>query len=368
MTKAFAYDVSFWNNKRVLLTGHTGFKGAWLAAWLTKLGAHVSGFSLASPSRESLIWQTLSASLVSQGFVDLRGDIQDAKALQDAIDSSQPDIVFHLAAQAIVLDSYTDPVSTWGANVMGTLSLLQSLATLHKDIFVIGVTSDKCYENKEWTWGYRENDPLGGADPYSASKAACEILLSSWRHSFSAKTGVRIASARAGNVIGGGDNAPHRIVPDLLNAFSEDRSVELRNPYSTRPYQHVLEPLSGYLLLARKGFETPDQFEQAYNLGPSQDGEKTTLWLAEQASKAWGQTRPLQLPATPPALHEAKALMLDSAKARRELQWEPTWNAKQAIEASVAWHKVFLNTPQDSKTTTYAQIEQYEIDSIASND
>lgn len=358
--KSDAWDPAFWAGKRVLITGHTGFKGAWLFFWLSRLGARVSGFSLPSPSRESLAFEAVKARAEALGAIDLRGDLTRPSDIAEAVERSRPEVVFHLAAQAIVLDSYTDPVGSWEVNVMGALSLLQELGSAQRECVFIGVTSDKCYENQEWAWGYRESDPLGGSDPYSASKAACEIMLASWRRSFSEKTGVRVASARAGNVIGGGDNAPSRIMPDLLAAFSEGRPATLRNPDSTRPYQHVLEPLSGYMGLARAMVERPGAFERSYNFGPDSDGERKTLWLAETAAELWGQGAQTRVEPRPNAPREANVLMLDSSLARRELGWSPQWRAKDAVLASIAWHQSWRVSPELAAEQTEAQIKAYE--------
>jgi CDP-glucose 4,6-dehydratase len=359
-SKALAWDPGFWGGRRVLLTGHTGFKGAWLAAWLVKLGAHVTGFSLPSPGHQSQLWECIGAELVAQGLRDVRGDINDASALDAAVAASEPEIVLHLAAQAIVLDSYTAPVQTWQTNVIGTLQVLQALARRGRPCSVVGVTSDKCYDNRGWPWGYREIDPLGGKDPYSASKAACEILLASWRASFSDSTGVMVASARAGNVIGGGDNSAHRIVPDLVRGFAAGEAVHIRNPASTRPYQHVLEPLSGYLLLARFLHEAPQRFAQAYNFGPDPGGEQRTDSLARMVAAHWGGGARLTMSTQPAGPAEAQFLMLDSSKARKDLGWTPSWNVDEAVAATVAWHKAALDNPQQASAQTLRQIGHYE--------
>lgn len=358
--KSDAWDPAFWAGRRVLLTGHTGFKGAWLLLWLSRLGARVTGMSLPSPSRESLIFQAIASDAAALGAVDLRGDLTRADDVARCVERSDPEVVFHLGAQAIVLESYQDPMACWNVNVMGTLGLLQALGARGKPCVFIGVTSDKCYENQDWAWGYRENDPLGGADPYSASKAACEILLSSWRRSFSSSSGVRVAGARAGNVIGGGDNAPNRIMPDLLNAFCERRPAIIRNPHSTRPYQHVLEPLSGYMALARAVHERPGSRERSYNFGPDADGEKQTLWLAQTAADLWGAGAELLIDPPANAPHEARALMLDSALARRELGWSPAWSARDAVAASIAWRQRWERSPALAAQESARQIEAYE--------
>lgn len=353
-----ALDPAFWQGRRVLVTGHTGFKGCWLSAWLVRLGAQVTGFSLAPPARESLHWRACGADLVKRGLRDLRGDVNTAD-IATAVESSRPEIVLHLAAQAIVLDSYADPMTTWTTNVTGTLRVLQVLAAQRSPATFVGVTSDKCYENMDWYWGYRENDALGGKDPYSASKAACELLLASWRHSYSASTGIRVASARAGNVIGGGDDAPHRIMPDLIAAFAERRAGIIRHPDATRPYQHVLEPLSGYLALAHAVHHDPAQFAEPYNFGPHLGGEQSTRTVAELACAAWGDGARFEVQKRLDAPHEARVLMLDSNKARHKLGWTPQWSLAQAVESTVEWHKALLSREQPAIAATFAQIERY---------
>ncbi len=359
IASARGWDTAFWRGRRVLLTGHTGFKGSWLATWLVKLGAQVTGFSLPAPAAESLHWRGCGGDLVALGFTDLRGDINDT-SIRDAVRQAQPELVLHLAAQAIVLDSYERPVDTWQTNVMGTLNVLQALGGRGAPATFVGVTSDKCYENKGRVWGYRENDPLGGKDPYSASKAACEILLASWRQSYSESTGVLVASARAGNVIGGGDDSPHRIMPDLMRAFAAGEPALLRNPHATRPYQHVLEPLSGYLTLARALHENP-RFAQAWNFGPLPESEQRTAWLAEATARTWGgDARFTVRDAAVVAPTEAQLLMLDSSKARHELGWIPRWNLQQAVTETVAWHKAANDQLNRTMAETLAQIDRYE--------
>ena len=354
------FDEKFWQGKKVLVTGHTGFKGAWLCAWLHKLGAKLEGVSLPAPSRESLVWQEIKNHL--GGFSDKRGDICDFNYTRSVFQNFKPEIVFHLAAQAIVLDSYEDMETTWNTNVMGTLSVLEGASAAGAKAAII-VTSDKCYENKDWDWGYRETDHLGGGDPYSASKAACEILTQSWRHSKSAASGLLVASARAGNVIGGGDNAPYRIVPEMIASFREGKAGVVRNPKSTRPFQHVLEPLSGYMLLAKKLFEQSngarDVFcDQAFNFGPDSNGEKTALWLAQSAAKAWGGAQINIEENLVQNKKEARVLMLDSSKAKKILKWHPTWDALKAVEKAVEWEKERVNFGH--KNITFDHINEYE--------
>ena len=352
------WNPDFWRGRRVLLTGHTGFKGAWLAGWLHRLGAVVTGFSLPAPASESPAWQAIGPSLCASGMQDLRGDIRNSQAIDQVVAQAHADVVMHLAAQALVLESYACPEVTWDTNVMGSLHMLQALARHQHPATFIGITSDKCYENQEWVWGYRETDSLGGHDPYSSSKAAMEILLTSWRRSFGATANIRVASARAGNVIGGGDGAANRIVPDLLHAFAQRLPAIVRRPYSIRPYQHVLEPLAGYLRLAQFVHEHGPRFEHAYNFGPASGDERSTQWLAETAAACWGSDARLQYADTPQP-HEASFLMLDSAKARRELGWLPCWSAHEAIHAAVDWHRAWLKSPQQAVAETFRQLDNY---------
>lgn len=358
--KIAAFDPVFWSGKKVWVTGHTGFKGAWMCAWLELLGAKALGFSLPAPARESLAW----ASGAARGAIDARGDIQDRAAIKGVLKDFAPDMVVHLAAQAIVLDSYADMAGTWGPNVLGTLNALEAGADAGAKA-IVAVTSDKCYKNKGWDWGYRESDELGGSDPYSASKAACELLIESWRASRGKKEGVCLGSARAGNVIGGGDNAPWRLLPDMLRAFGEGNPGVVRNSASTRPFQHVLEPLSGYLLMARRLFEQSNggpAFDEAFNFGPPPEGEKSAGWLADRAARAWGDGARVEKGQAGPLGQEARALMLDSSKAAKRLGWTPTWDAQEAVELSVGWEKARLAGA--AKEATIAQIRKFESDTL----
>ena len=358
--KADAFDPDFWRGKRVWVSGHTGFKGAWLCAWLARLGAKVMGTSLAAPARESLAWSEAMAELARHGMVDHRADIQDGAALASELRLFKPEIALHLAAQAIVLDSYADMAGTWGPNVMGTLSALQACADAGTKA-IVAVTSDKCYKNKGWEWGYRESDELGGADPYSASKAACEILVDSWRSSRGRAEGIAVGSARAGNVIGGGDNAPWRILPEMLAAFGRGEAGQVRNPASTRPFQHVLEPLSGYMLLARRLFEQSSggaSFDEPFNFGPGPDGERSAGWLADTAAQAWGEGAQVAKGMGEAGSKEARVLMLDSSKAAKRLGWRPTWDACEAVKLSAVWEKARL--AGSAQAAMWEQMDQFE--------
>jgi CDP-glucose 4,6-dehydratase len=354
-----AFDKSFWLGKRVWVTGHTGFKGAWLCQWLSNMGAMVLGTSLDTPSRESLAWVS-SARFC--GLLDRRVDIQNMDGLMSRVSDLKPQIVFHLAAQAIVLDSYDKMSETWGSNVMGTLNVLETASKVGAKA-IVAVTSDKCYKNKDWAWGYRESDELGGHDPYSASKAAAEILVGSWRASRGSALGIRIATARAGNVIGGGDNAPWRILPEMLDAFSKGQPGMVRNPHSTRPFQHALEPLSGYMLLAKSLFEGRAGLSDAYNFGPVADGERSAGWLADEAARHWGAGATVHKGSGSGGGKEARVLMLDSSLARKDLGWVPTWSASQAVEMSVAWEKA--RKKGLAREASDEQIARFEKDTLA---
>ena len=333
-------DRSFWRGKRVLLTGHTGFKGAWLLLWLQELGAEVWGYSLeadSSPNLFRLIQPALGAN-----FHHFEGDLADMDSLKLWVYKANPDVVLHLAAQPLVRQSYIDPVGTWKTNVMGTLHLLEALRPLSHPCVVVLVTTDKVYENQEWLFGYRENDPLGGHDPYSASKAGAEIAISSWRSSFCGSAPhqtsfLRIATARAGNVIGGGDWATDRVVPDAMRALAAGYPIEVRNPRATRPWQHVLEPLSGYLLLAEWLASKPVTPNEAFNFGPTLESNQPVGTLVDTILSHWpGTWRDVSDPMAP---HEANLLHLQIDKAYHYLSWQPRWDYATTIGRTVAWYR-----------------------------
>ncbi len=331
--------VDFWHGKRVLVTGHTGFKGAWLSLWLLERGAHVTGIALPPETRPSLFEQLNLASRIDHHELDIR----DGAALRRLVIETAPDIVFHLAAQALVLRSYRTPEETWAINVMGTLNVLESLRALEGPTAAVMVTTDKVYENEEWEFAYRESDPLGGHDPYSASKAAMEILVSSWRRSFLIPEGrrIRVATARAGNVIGGGDWAENRILPDIARALAAGEPVRVRNPHAVRPWQHVLEPLSGYMLLAERLYENDDAtFQDAFNFGPAAGDERTVREVVEEALKHWpGRWEDASTPGAP---HEAGRLALTADRARLRLGWRPRWDFATAITETIGWYRAAL--------------------------
>lgn len=316
----------------VLVTGHTGFKGSWLTAWLKSLGAHVTGFSL-PPSSAPNHWR-----LLSQDIQDLHGDVCNPAQVADAMAQAQPEIVFHLAAQTLVRESYADPLKSWSTNVMGTANVLQACRNTPSVRAVVVVTTDKVYANREWHWGYRENDVLGGHDPYSASKAACEILLESYRKSFwSQSHSVLVASARAGNVIGGGDWAVDRLVPDLVRAVAEQRSLEIRSPASTRPWQHVLDCLSGYLMLGQKLLAGDAAYADSWNFGPPAEDNRTVAEFLDMLQRHWPGLAWRATPSTGP--HEAGLLLLDCSKARKVLGWRPALQLDDALAMTASWYR-----------------------------
>ncbi|GAA0751445.1 CDP-glucose 4,6-dehydratase [Ideonella azotifigens] len=350
-------DASFWRGKRVFLTGHTGFKGSWLSLWLQSLGAELHGFALSPPTDPSLFREAR----VAAGMAGTTGDIRDLAALQTAISAFRPDIVIHMAAQPLVRLSYAEPVETYATNVMGTVHLLEAVRQTHSVRVVVNVTTDKCYENKEWAWGYREDEPMGGYDPYSNSKGCAELVSSAYRQSFFQQGGPALATARAGNVIGGGDWASDRLVPDILRAFERSEPVVIRNPHSTRPWQHVLEPLAGYLVLAQHLWDGGASFAEGWNLGPRDEDARPVQWIVEQLVDQWGRGARWQLDggAHP---HEANYLKLDISKARARLGWQPSWRLADALQHIVTWHQAWL-AKQDVRALCLQQIAQYTNDS-----
>jgi CDP-glucose 4,6-dehydratase len=328
-----AVTVSFWDGRSVFVTGHTGFKGGWLCLSLARMGARVHGYALAAASESSLFTAAdVGGVLASSTFADIR----DHRALSEALAAARPEVVFHLAAQPLVRQSYADPVETYAVNVMGTVNVLEAVRRAQGVRAVVNVTTDKCYDNREWEWGYRENEPLGGRDPYSSSKACSEIVTTAYRDSFLAEAGVPVASGRAGNVIGGGDWARDRLVPDFFRAADGGRSLDVRYPDATRPWQHVLEPVSGYIELARRLATDGAGVAEAWNFGPSDDDAQPVSWLLDRLvervpGSAWQHVGGMQL-------HEAAFLKLDSSKARRRLGWRPRWNLQQALDRTVEWH------------------------------
>ena len=348
----------FYKGKRVLLTGHTGFKGSWLAIWLHEMGAEVVGLALDPASeRDNYVLSGIGGKLKA----DLRVDIRDAAQVKAVFAEYRPEIVFHLAAQPLVRLSYDCPVETYETNVMGTIHVLEAVRATPGVKVAVMVTTDKCYENKEQIWAYRENEPMGGYDPYSSSKGAAEIAISSWRRSFFnpeqyEKHGQSVASVRAGNVIGGGDWAADRIVPDCIRALEAGQPIGIRSPKAVRPWQHVLEPLGGYLLLAQKMWEEPTRYCEGWNFGPETAGVTTVWEVAEAIVKAYGQGA-LQDLSDPAAVHEAQLLMLDISKARYRLGWKPRLNLAQTVELTVDWYKRYRTA--DVYGLCVEQIDKY---------
>ena len=336
-------DLAFWAGRRVFLTGHTGFKGSWLVLWLLRMGAHVSGVSLDPDTSPSLFASLeLPAAGLAGELMDHRADIRDPAGLADLVADADPEVVLHLAAQPLVRRSYADPLGTWTTNVMGSLHVLEALRCLTHPCAVVMVTTDKVYENREWCYGYRESDRLGGHDPYSASKAGAELAIASWRASFCGgaphqTSQLAIATARAGNVIGGGDWASDRIVPDAMRACAAAEPLIVRNPHATRPWQHVLEPLSGYLLLAEALLRDPADYAEAWNFGPQFEANRPVGELVEALHQHWpGQYRDLSDPHAP---HEAGLLHLVIDKASQRLSWQPRWDFATTVARTAGWYR-----------------------------
>jgi len=343
---------SFYKNKKALITGHTGFKGSWLTIWLNQLGVDVVGVSLEPKSEKDLF--VLSG--ISSKIKEYREDIRDLKKMKEIFYKEQPEIVFHLAAQALVLESYENPVESYETNIMGTVNILEAIRHTKSVMAAVMITSDKCYENKEWNWGYREIDPMGGFDPYSSSKGAAELVISSYRNSFFyEKETCGIASARAGNVIGGGDWAENRIIPDCVKVFEKGDKVFLRNPEATRPWQHVLEPLGGYLLLAEKLYKDKEKYEGAWNFGPDRDNQKTVLQLVQKFTDYY-KTGEIEFDDTKQK-HEAGLLALDISKAINKLNWKPILDFNASLKYTAEWYRYY--SEQDVLSMTQQQIAKY---------
>jgi CDP-glucose 4,6-dehydratase len=343
--------------KTVWLSGHTGFKGAWLARWLLQLGSRVHGFALPPTTKPSVFEQLGIEKLVEHEIADVR----DADAVKKSILHVQPDFVFHLAAQALVRYSYEHPLKTYATNIMGTAHVLEALRSLEKTCAAVIVTTDKCYENREVDYAYAEEDHLGGHDPYSSSKGAAEIVTAAYRRSFFGQSPVRIASARAGNVIGGGDWAFDRIVPDCIRALQRGEAIPVRNKTATRPWQHILEPLSGYLWLATQLYQPStlnSQLTSAFNFGPEKEANRTVVELVNEVLKSWPGKWDDK--SNPNAVHEAKLLMLSTAKAKRVLHWQPTWKFETAIARTVEWYRGVNENVFAAESLTLQQIVEYE--------
>jgi CDP-glucose 4,6-dehydratase len=348
-----------WANRRVFLTGHTGFKGGWLALWLTHMGAVVRGYSLDPSTTPNLF----HVARVGEKVEDIRGDIRDAKVLDKAMAEFAPEVVFHLAAQPLVRLSYADPILTYETNVIGTARVLDAVRRTPSVRAVVSVTTDKCYDNREWAWGYRETDPLGGFDPYSSSKACAEIVTAAFRQSYfpvekGSEHGVRVASARAGNVIGGGDWSLDRLIPDLVRGFLSGRPVPIRRPRSIRPWQHVLEPLHGYILLAEKLLDGNPKFATAYNFGPADDDALPVQWIAEHMTRSWGHGASWYYDEDH-SVHEAGYLKLDASLARADLAWKPQLRLADALDWLVQWYRAHA-AGEDMQALTLSQIAAYQ--------
>ena len=343
----------FWRDKRVFLTGHTGFKGGWLALWLQSMGAHVVGYALAPPTNPSLF----EVARVGADMTSIIGDIRDLATLRAAFVKHQPEIVIHLAAQALVRHSYIDPVETYSTNVMGTVNVLEAVRNTDSVRAVVNVTTDKCYENREWVWSYRENEAMGGFDPYSSSKGCAELVTAAYRRSFFQPNGIALASARAGNVIGGGDWADDRLIPDFLRAIDAGATLKVRSPKSTRPWQHVLEPLSGYLRLAEYLFVEGNAFAEGWNFGPNDEDARPVSWIIERLAEMQQGMKWQYDPAPQP--HEAHYLKLDSSKAKIRLDWQARWRLQTALQKTLEWHQAWRNG-EDMQAVTLSQIAQYQ--------
>jgi CDP-glucose 4,6-dehydratase len=350
---------SFWKGRRVFLTGHTGFKGSWLSLWLETLGADVTGYALDPPTRPSLFEQADVAAAIRS----IRADIRDLPRLKSAIADCRPDVVIHMAAQSVVRRAYEDPIETYSTNVMGTVNVLEALRQLGRPCVVVNVTSDKCFANREWLWGYRENDSLGGRDPYSNSKACAELVTTAYRESFFAPAsleqhGVALASARAGNAIGGGDWTPDQLIPDLMRAFLAGQPCLVRSPSAIRPWQFVLEPLRGYLVLAERLAADASRFAEAWNFGPTDAEARPVAWIADELARSWGHHASWRLDdRTHPA--EAHRLSLDSSKARAYLGWHSVLPLTSTLDWIVEWYRAF-QAGRDLRRLTREQIERYD--------
>lgn len=349
---------TFFQGKKVLVTGHTGFKGSWLSLWLQSMGAQVVGYALAPPTNPSLF----EVAEVGKGMTSIIGDIRDLEHLRSVFAEHRPEIVIHMAAQPLVRYSYIEPVETYSTNVMGTVNLLEAVRSTGSVKAVVNVTSDKCYENREWVWGYRENEAMGGYDPYSNSKGCAELVTAAYRNSYFhpekyREHGVAIASGRAGNVIGGGDWADDRLIPDIVRAITQGKPVNIRSPHAIRPWQHVLEPLSGYLVLAQKLYEEGATYAEGWNFGPNDEDAKPVQWIVEKLTQAWGEGASWVLDGGDHP-HEAHYLKLDCSKAKMRLDWHPRWHLEDALGAIIDWHRAHRDG-KNMHELTLSQIGAY---------
>jgi len=348
-------DSEFWQGKRVFLTGHSGFKGSWLSLWLFSLGAEVKGYSLNPPTSPSLFNEAKIDSIIESCV----GDIRDQDTLYKSMVSFNPDILIHMAAQSLVRYSYDEPIETYEVNVIGTAKVLEVARSCSNLKAIVNITTDKCYENDDRAAGYKENDSMGGYDPYSSSKGCAELVTSSYRRSFLQDQGIGLASVRAGNVIGGGDWADDRLIPDILKSFENGNSVIVRNPQATRPWQHVLEPLSGYLVLAQKLYQNPKEYAEGWNFGPNEQDVKPVEWILDKMISKWPNSSwELDKNSSP---HEAGFLKLDISKAKSKLGWSPLWGLSDTLEKIVNWHQAWLNK-EDMQVVCLAEIKEYTKD------
>ena len=348
-------DPIFWKGRKVFITGHTGFKGSWISLWLGQLGAKVTGYALEAPTNPSIFQITKVDKVLVNS---IHGDMRDAATLTNAMLDAEPEIVIHMAAQSLVRDSYTDPVGTYSTNVMGAVNLLEAVRKTPSINAVLNITSDKCYENKGWIWGYRENEAMGGHDPYSSSKGCAELVSLAYRRSFLQEAGIALATARAGNVIGGGDWAKDRIVPDAISAFIENKPLIIRNPMAIRPWQHVLEPLSGYLTLCQQLINHPEEYAEGWNFGPNDEDAEPVSILADTMVRLWGNNAQWLLDEGEHP-HEAHYLKLDCSMAKTLLKWKPIWGLGHALDETVKWYKSWHNK-KDMCEFTLRQIESYQ--------
>jgi len=351
-------DSTFWKGKKVFITGHTGFKGSWLSLWLHSMGAEVTGYALNPPTEPSLYELCRIDELVNSVIADVR----DGEKLEKTIRAASPEVVIHMAAQPLVRESYKNPVDTYATNVMGTVNLLEAVRKCDSVKAIVNVTTDKCYENKEWVWGYRENEPVGGYDPYSSSKACSELVTSAYRSSFFnpkdyAIHRISLASARAGNVIGGGDWATDRLIPDCIRALLKEEKIVIRNPHAIRPWQHVLEPLNGYLQLAKRLYADGPDFAEGWNFGPDDCDAKPVEWIVRKMCEKWGNNASYEVDKREHP-HEAHYLKLDCSKAKSELHWYPRWNLEKAIDGIIEWTEAYRDN-KDLREVALRQIVEY---------
>jgi CDP-glucose 4,6-dehydratase len=347
-------DKNFWVGKKVFLTGHTGFKGSWMSLWLQSMDANIKGYSL-EPDMKPNLYTVASVDTAMDSEI---GDIRDLNQITKSMTDFNPDVLIHMAAQPLVRLSYQEPVDTYTTNVIGTVNVLEAARKCTNLKAIVSVTTDKCYENKEWEWGYRESEPMGGHDPYSSSKGCAELVTSAYRRSFFSSEGTAsLASARAGNVIGGGDWAEDRLIPDILRAFEKLEPVVIRNPLSTRPWQHVLEPLSGYLVLAQELYLNGDDFAEGWNFGPKDEDCKPVSWILDEMVSNWGNNASWDIDKNNNP-HEAGFLKLDCSKASNRLKWNPKWNLQLTLKSIVDWHQLYSNGG-DLKEQCLKEIKTY---------